>query len=191
MNLGGTLVGMALGKDYAGQQCALARALELVGERWTLLVVRDVFYGVRRFSDFQVHLDIPRAVLTARLAALVDGGVLERRPYQESPPRDEYVLTDTGRALWPAVFALAQWALEFVPSAAGALREFAHVPCERIVDSSGLCPGCRRVAPAGELEMRPGPGILTHTRTDPVSLALRAPHRLLEPLDLSGAAKSA
>lgn len=181
-------VRMALGKDYAGQQCALARALELVGERWTLLVVRDVFYGVRRFSDFQTHLDIPRAVLTARLTALVEAGVLERRRYQESPPRDEYVLTDTGRALWPAIFALAQWALEFVPSAAGAVREFAHVTCGRVVDNSGLCPACRRVAPVDELEMRPGPGMVAHTRTDPVTVALRSPHRLLEPLDLTAAA---
>ncbi|UGQ13898.1 helix-turn-helix transcriptional regulator [Yinghuangia sp. ASG 101] len=176
---------MALGKDYAGQQCALARALELVGERWTLLVVRDVFYGVRRFSDFQAHLDIPRAVLTARLSVLVDAGVLLRRRYQDSPPRDEYDLTDTGRALWPAIFALTQWALEYVPSAAGAIREFAHLPCDRVVDRTGACPACRRIAPVEELEMRPGPGILGHTRTDPVTLALRRPHRLLEPLDLS------
>ncbi|HSA50587.1 MAG TPA: helix-turn-helix domain-containing protein [Yinghuangia sp.] len=182
---------MALGKDYAGQQCALARALELVGERWTLLVVRDVFYGVRRFSDFQAHLDIPRAVLTARLTALVDAGVLERRRYQESPPRDEYDLTDTGRALWPAIFALAQWALEYVPSASGSVREFAHAPCDRVVDRTGVCPDCNRVAPVEELEMRPGPGILAHPRTDPVTLALRRPHRLMEPLDLSPAATRA
>ncbi|GAA4960246.1 helix-turn-helix domain-containing protein [Yinghuangia aomiensis] len=173
---------MALGKDYLGQECAVARALELVGERWTLLVVRDVFYGVRRFSDFQAHLDIPRAVLTARLATLVDAGVLERRRYQESPPRDEYVLTDMGVSLWPAIYALAQWAIQYVPSAAGAVREFAHVPCDTVVDRTGLCPACGRVAPPGELEMRPGPGIHAYKRTDPVSLALRKPHRLLEPL---------
>ncbi|MDI2128660.1 winged helix-turn-helix transcriptional regulator [Yinghuangia seranimata] len=173
---------MALGKDYAGQDCALARALELVGERWTLLVVRDVFYGVRRFSDFQAHLDIPRAVLTARLSALVDGGVLERRRYQDSPPRDEYVLTEAGVALWPAVYALAQWAVAFLPTAAGAIREFAHVTCDAVVDPAGLCAVCGRVPPATELETRPGPGMATYHRDDPVSVALRRPHRLIEPL---------
>ncbi|MER7909018.1 helix-turn-helix domain-containing protein, partial [Streptomyces sp. NPDC096068] len=70
---------MALGKDYARQQCSIARALEVVGERWTLLVVRDAFYGVRRYSDFLAHLGVPRAVLAARLQALVEVGVLERR----------------------------------------------------------------------------------------------------------------
>ena len=70
---------MPLGSDYAGQSCSLARCLEIVGERWTLLIVRDLFFGVRRFSDLQRHLDIPRAVLSARLATLVDAGLVERR----------------------------------------------------------------------------------------------------------------
>ena len=73
---------MPLGTDYAGQGCSLARTLEVVGERWTLLILRDLFFGVRRFSDLQRHLDIPRAVLSARIAALVEGGLVERRPYR-------------------------------------------------------------------------------------------------------------
>lgn len=73
---------MALGKNYDGQDCSLAKALEVIGERWTLLVVRDAMYGVRRFGDFQVHLDIPRAVLSQRLATLVAAGVLGRRRYR-------------------------------------------------------------------------------------------------------------
>ena len=68
-----------LGSDYEAQDCSLARALGVVGERWTLLIVRDAFYGVRRLNDFQAHLDIPRAVLTDRLSGLVDDGVLQRR----------------------------------------------------------------------------------------------------------------
>src|SRR4051794_2709433 len=103
---------MALGKDYERQDCALARALELLGERWTLLIVRDALYGVRRYNDFLVHLDIPRAVLAARLQALVDAQVLDRRPYQDSPVRHEYVLTSRGRELWPAVNALTHWGAE-------------------------------------------------------------------------------
>src|ERR1700690_1478964 len=76
--------GSMLGKDYQRQDCSLARALEVVGERWTLLIVRDAFYGVRRFNDFQAHLDIPKAVLSDRLNGLVEDGILERRP---DPPR--------------------------------------------------------------------------------------------------------
>ena len=97
---------MALGVDYTGQDCSLARSLEIVGERWTLLVLRNCFFGVRRFSDFQAHLGISRAVLTDRLAGLVDDGLLERVP---AGAREEYVLTEAGLALWPALFALTQW----------------------------------------------------------------------------------
>src|SRR5881409_104343 len=95
-------IGTMLGKDYEGQDCSLARALEVVGERWTLLIVRDAFFGVRRFGDFAAQLGIPRAVLTSRLKALVREGVLVRE-------NAEYRLTDKGVALWPVVRALMGW----------------------------------------------------------------------------------
>ncbi|WP_433170731.1 winged helix-turn-helix transcriptional regulator [Actinoallomurus sp. CA-150999] len=172
---------MALGKDYVTQDCALARALELLGERWTLLIVRDAFYGVRRYGDFLAHLDIPRAVLAARLQALVDAGVLDRRPYQESPRRHEYVLTERGRELWPALNALGHWGGEYL-SPAGPTRLYTHLPCGARVDRTGTCVVCGRFAPPEELEVRPGPGADRPHRNDPVSRALRRPHRLLEPL---------
>ncbi|WP_433239692.1 winged helix-turn-helix transcriptional regulator [Streptosporangium sp. CA-135522] len=171
---------MALGKNYDGQDCSLARALELVGERWTLLVVRDALYGVRRYGDFLSHLDIPRAVLSQRLQALVEAGVLERRRYQDAPPRDEYVLTAMGRELWDPVYLLAQWG-ERNLSAGGPRRIFFHTPCGTKIDHVGLCPACGGRAPLEEIEMRPGPGA-DLTRDDQVSQALRSPHRLLEPL---------
>jgi DNA-binding HxlR family transcriptional regulator len=94
-----------LGKDYDRQDCALARALETIGERWTLLIVRDAFFGVRRFNDFQVHLDVPKAVLSARLAGLVREGVMERRPDPDHAGRHLYELTAAGRELWPVLHA--------------------------------------------------------------------------------------
>lgn len=112
--------GMALGKDYATQECSIASALEVIGERWTLLVIRDAFYGVRRYNDFLVHLGIPRAVLASRLQALTAQGILEKRRYQESPPRDEYVLTDRGTALWPTLRALGLWGREHLTGHAAA-----------------------------------------------------------------------
>ena len=95
-----------LGKDYAGQDCAIAAALESIGERWTLLIVRDAFYGVRRFNDFQVHLDIPKAVLSDRLNGLVGGGLLAASRPRITPAAILYELTDSGRELWPVIHAL-------------------------------------------------------------------------------------
>jgi DNA-binding HxlR family transcriptional regulator len=172
---------MGLGKDYERQDCSLARALELVGERWTLLVVRDALLGVRRYRDFLAHLDIPRAVLADRLQTLTDAGILERRRYQDSPPRDEYVLTDRGRELWAVLYPLTQWGERHL-SSAGPRRIFAHVPCDAELNDTGACTACGRVVPPEDVEVRPGPGANPRLRDDPVSRALRRPHRLLEPL---------
>jgi DNA-binding HxlR family transcriptional regulator len=168
---------MALGVDYAGQDCSLARALELVGERWTLLILRDCFFGVRRFTDFQSHLNISRAVLTQRLTALVEAGVLDRTP---RGGREEYVLTQRGIALWPALYALTRWGE--AQSAGGPRRVFAHVACGTDLDATGCCPTCGVAPPPGDLQMRPGPGFNAEGRDNPVSAALAYPHRLLEPL---------
>src|ERR1700733_11974142 len=92
---------MALPKDYAGQRCSLSRALEVVGERWTLLIMRDAFFGVRRFGDFAAHLGVPRAVLSERLEALREAGVLAET--RGSHGYSEYVLTDKGLSLWPVI----------------------------------------------------------------------------------------
>src|SRR5205823_14777410 len=100
---------LMLGKDYAGQNCSIAGTLELIGERWTLLVLRDAFLGVRRFDDFQRDLGVARNVLAARLGRLVDEGVLERVAYQERPERFEYRLTEKGLDLWPVLATLMQW----------------------------------------------------------------------------------
>src|SRR4051812_9531236 len=120
---------MPLGTDYAGQTCSLARTLEIVGERWTLLIVRDLFFGVRRFTDLQRHLDIPRAVLAARLATLVEVGVVEPDPYR---------LTEAGEELWPAVHALMQWGEQHA-SPGGPRRVFAHADCGTDLDAAGTC----------------------------------------------------
>lgn len=171
---------MALGKDYGGQDCSLARALELLGERWTLLIVRDAFYGVRRYSDFRAHLDAPRAVLSERLHRLAESGVLHRIRYSQSPPRDEYVLTGSGRELWPILLQLSRWADRNLP-VDGPCRIFRHAgTCRLELDDASDCPACGPLA-VEDIEITPGPGV-DLTRTDPVSVALREPHRLLTPL---------
>ncbi|PZF85348.1 winged helix-turn-helix transcriptional regulator [Jiangella anatolica] len=172
---------MALGTDYSGQDCSLARALELVGERWTPLILRDAFVGVRRYRDFLDHLDIPRAVLAARLQALVDAGVMAKERYQDSPPREEYVLTAKGRELWPALHLLGQWGEQHLTER-GPRRLYTHLPCGSRL-RNGSCPSCGAVE-LEDVEVRPGPGLVS-TRTDAVSVALREPRRLLDPLRTS------
>ncbi|MDT0462470.1 winged helix-turn-helix transcriptional regulator [Streptomyces gibsoniae] len=174
---------MALGKDYASQECSIARALEIVGERWTLLVVRDAFYGVRRYNDFLVHLGIPRAVLAARLQTLTTEGVLEKRRYQQSPPRDEYVLTERGLALWPTLRALGLWGRDHFTDAQ--LRVFRHATCgtERELGRYDECPDCGTVVPVSDVEMLPGPGADPNP-ADPISRVMLKPKRLLEPIEL-------
>jgi DNA-binding HxlR family transcriptional regulator len=168
-----------LGNDYRGQDCSLARALEVVGERWTLLIIRDAFYGVRRFNDFQAHLDIPRAVLSDRLNGLVDEGVLRRRPDPHYGGRYLYELTAAGRELWPALHALLVWGGRHRrPNS----RLFKHIVCGARLDDSGSCRTCGVTPGPEDILSESGPG-RSKLRDDPVAIALRRSHRLLEPVE--------
>lgn len=170
---------MPLGRTYTAQDCSLARALEVVGQRWTLLIIRDCFYGVRRFRDLCDHLDIPRAVLSDRLQTLVEAGILSR---EEGPDGPRYLLTERGEDLWPSIFALAQWG-ERHCAEHGARRVFSHANCGADVTETGWCPACGLNPPARELVIRNGPGADPSVRDDHVSRSLRDhPHRLLTPL---------
>ena len=168
---------MALPSTYADRNCSLARALEVLGERWTLLIVRDAFYGVRRFGDFATQLGIPRAVLTSRLKALVQEGVLTR-----DDKTVEYRLTDKGIALWPVVRSLMDWGDAFY-SPAGAKRALYHDSDDGPLDQDGRCEQCGEIVPVPEIRIEPGPGYRRgDTESDRVSALLNTPRRLLEPL---------
>src|SRR5271154_7025044 len=97
-----------LNRDYPSQYCPVASALEVIGERWTLLIVRDVFLGIRRFEDIQRDLGVARNVLQVRLERLVEEGILVKRPYQVRPLRSEYRLTEKGADLWPVLVSFPQ-----------------------------------------------------------------------------------
>ena len=168
---------MPLGTDYSGQDCSLARALELVGERWTMLILRDCFLGVRRFGHLLEHLDVSRAVLSDRLDALVSHGLLRRT----GTGHREYELTDVGLDLWPAVYALTQWGERRTAPPAGPRRIYSHLDCG-VLDADGSCTTCGRRPLPGEIVIAPGPGSDPSVRDDTVSRALRQPHRLLEPV---------
>ena len=150
------MLGRVLGRTYDAQTCSIARSLEVIGERWTLLVLRDAFLGVRRFEDFQRSLGVARNILTARLATLVDEGVLERRRYQERPERFEYRLTEKGLGLWPVLVHLLQWGDRFYADEAGPPRVLEHRDCGGTVDERLTCTKCG--APLGPRDVRAVPG---------------------------------
>src|SRR5258707_7415786 len=112
--------------SLADWNCSIARTLDVVGEWWTLLIVRDAFRGTTRFDDFQASLGMARSVLTARLRKLTEAGVLARRAYAEHPPRYEYKLTEKSRALVPVIAALIHWGHEWAPVAAGPPARVVH-----------------------------------------------------------------
>jgi DNA-binding HxlR family transcriptional regulator len=170
-----------LGRDYESQECALAAALEVLGERWTLLIVRDAFFGVRRYSDFVARLDIPRAVLSDRLKTLVDHGVLARRPDPGRAGGHVYELTAAGKELWPALHALIAWGSRHRRRSATVYR---HAVCGTELVAGSLCPNCGLVTGAGDVATTPRRG-RTAARSDPVSAVIRMPRRLLEPVDLA------
>jgi DNA-binding HxlR family transcriptional regulator len=170
-----------LGNRYENQDCSIARALDVVGERWSLLIVRDALFGVRRFSDFVEHLDIPKGVLSTRLQALVDAGVLERREDPRHAGRAVYEPTDLGRGLWPVVHALAQWGGRLVDRESPR-RRYRHAACDTELDAHGACPRCGVVPDVEDVAMTWTKGKRPPRRTDRVSLALQEPRRLLSPI---------
>jgi len=147
-----------LGNAYDNQVCSLAGALEVIGERWSLLIVRDVLLGLRRFDEIQSDLGIARNVLNARLTRLLDQGVLERRLYQERPPRYEYRLTDKGLDLWPTIVALMQWGNRYTSPTAGPPVVLEHRGCGGAIDEHRICETCGARLSVRDVRALPGPG---------------------------------
>jgi DNA-binding HxlR family transcriptional regulator len=147
-----------LQRGYPGQVCSIARSLEVVGERWTLLILRDAVLGAERFEEFQDSLGIASNVLTNRLKLLCDEGVLERLPDEARPGRPRYVLTDKGREIAPALIVLMKWGDRHYPTAGGPPRLTLHAGCGGTVGADLHCERCGRQVRGGELELAPGPG---------------------------------
>lgn len=137
--------------------CSVAQCLEVIGEWWTMLIVRDAFLGVTRFEAFQRRLGISRNVLHERLSHLVDEGVLERVRYSERPPRDEYRLTVKGRALWPVLTAMRQWGDEFA-APGGPPVEALHRGCGHVTSVVLTCASCGEPLGPRDVTLRRGPG---------------------------------
>jgi DNA-binding HxlR family transcriptional regulator len=149
-----------LKRDYDTQVCSIARALEVIGERWSLLIMRSVFLGIYRFDDLLADLGITRSVLTARLGHLVEEGVLERVPYQDRPRRYEYKATEKGWKLLPAIVHLMRWGDEYYPDEHGLPRVIEHAGCGGAPDDNLLCDRCGVPVGRGNVVIRPGPALL-------------------------------
>jgi DNA-binding HxlR family transcriptional regulator len=143
-----------LPRTYDNQVCSVARALEAIGDRWTMLVIRDAFHGVRRFEEFQARLGVARNVLSDRLTRLVDDGILEKRPYQERPPRFEYRLTPKGVDLFPVMVSLMKWGDRHAPNPDGPPVMVLHRGCGGEVDERLLCDRCGEPITALNAEAR-------------------------------------
>jgi DNA-binding HxlR family transcriptional regulator len=146
--------------QYSAENCSIQAALEIVGEKWTLLVVREAFFGVRRFADFQRLLGCARNILSTRLKMLVEAGVLSREPYREpgSRVRYEYQLTDKGLDLYPIVVALMQWGDRWGERPGGAPLELTHRDCGEAVGVQVRCDAGHGPLSVRDVRARAGAG---------------------------------
>jgi len=152
------MIGFVLQRGYPGQVCSVARSLEVIGERWTLLLLRDAIVGLERFEEFQESLGIASNVLTNRLKLLCDEGVLERVRDPERPGRPKYVLTDKGRELGPVMLLLMKWGDRHYPAPGGPPRLTLHAGCGGNIAEDWRCDRCGTQPGPGEIELPAGPG---------------------------------
>jgi len=144
--------------SFRDMNCSVAQSLEVLGEWWTLLIVRDAFFGVSRFEEFQSRLGIARNILATRLETLVEAGILERRVYEEARGRSDYVLTAKGRALWPVLTALRQWGDDWMVGEGNAPVEMVHRTCGARARAEMVCSHCGERLHGRDLKVVAGPG---------------------------------
>jgi DNA-binding HxlR family transcriptional regulator len=146
-------------KSFSGMRCSVAQCLEVVGEWWSMLIVRDAFQGLSRFDQFQESLGISRNVLTQRLAMLTSAGVLQKVAYSDHPARYDYRLTEKGRDLWPVLTAMRQWGDHYA-APGGPPMELVHRECGHISNAVMTCSACGKPVGSRNVRAVPGSGIL-------------------------------
>jgi DNA-binding HxlR family transcriptional regulator len=151
------ILGLVERKSFAGMHCSVAQCLEVVGEWWSMLIVRDAFLGVTRFDDFQERLGISRNILNQRLNHLVEAGVLDKIPYSDHPLRHDYRLTEKGRDLWPVLTAMRQWGDRYA-APDGPPMQLTHKGCGHFTEALMVCSVCREPLGARDVRALPGPG---------------------------------
>jgi DNA-binding HxlR family transcriptional regulator len=144
-------------RSFADMHCSVAQCLEVVGEWWSMLILRDVFMGVTRFDEFQVRLGISRNILNQRLNRLVDAGILVKVPYQQHPPRYDYRLTGKGRDLWPVLNAMRQWGDKH-EAPDGPPLVLTHKACGQVTEAVLVCDTCGEPVGPRDVRASDGPG---------------------------------
>ncbi|MBF6172571.1 winged helix-turn-helix transcriptional regulator [Nocardia blacklockiae] len=144
--------------SFAEMHCSIGQTLERVGEWWTLLIVRDLHLGLHRFDDIAENLGISRNLLTRRLATLIEDGIVERRAYQDRPPRHEYHLTSAGRDLVPALLALMAWGDKWATPPGGPPVRLVHDNCGAEFTPRVCCSACGEPVSATTVTALAGPG---------------------------------
>lgn len=145
--------------ELPNEPCSVARTVAVIGDRWTLMILRDCFLGVRRFEDFERRLGISRSIVADRLKRLVDEGVLQREPYQQRPVRHEYRLTDKGLALHPVVLAIVHWGDSYYAGPEGPPLIHRHKACGCDFAPVTTCSECHAPLGARDVEFRPNPAV--------------------------------
>ncbi len=148
-------------KSFADMHCSVAQCLEVVGEWWSMLIMRDAFLGVTRFDDFQQRLGIARNILNQRLTRLVEEGVLDKVAYSDHPPRYDYRLTAKGRDLWPVLTAMRQWGDKYAAPDGPPLK-VVHKKCGKVAQAIMTCSACGEPLTSGDIQAVRGPGDLDH-----------------------------
>jgi DNA-binding HxlR family transcriptional regulator len=156
----------ALSRDYVSapllqrsqRRCSVARTLEVMGDPWGFLIIRALFFGVRRFADIQKHGGIPKKMLAARLNSLVKSGVLRRRRYQARPIRYEYLLTEKGHELYPPAIALLQWGDQWMAGGEDIPVRLTHNNCGKVFHAVVACSECREALRINDVQYADGPG---------------------------------
>lgn len=143
--------------SFSNRACTAARALDVIGDDWTLLIIRDLLYGIRRFDALQAELGISRKVLTLRLNRLVRDGIVEKRPYLSKPKRYEYVLTDKGQELQPILFLLGEWGSRWLIRGRKAPLEFVHKDCGQPAHPTTYCSHCHTPIHSRNVRVRARP----------------------------------
>lgn len=144
--------------SFADMRCTLGRSLEVIGDWWTPLILRDLFLGVSRFDDLVEDLGISRNLLARRLRWLVGSGVVEKRAYSQRPLRHDYVLTRAGEELVPVLLALSTWGDRWVRPREGVPMRFVHKTCGGDLKAQVTCGHCGGAVEAADVVARPGPG---------------------------------
>lgn len=148
--------------DVGDQPCSIARTLSVIGDRWTALVIRNAFLGIRRFEDFQKSMGVTRPVLTDRLNTLVEQEVLTKVPYTETGKRFEYRLTAKGLDLYPIIMSMMKWGNTWMDEGLGAPVEYTHLSCGHKFQPLLVCSACKEEINPKNVQPSPGPGFYAY-----------------------------